>query len=86
MIALIGVLVMQPRLIVFDEPTTLLDLWNKRRFMSAIDELDENLVIVSHDLPLLEKFDRIIHIDAGEVVNDGDPQSVIDGYVRQSQC
>lgn len=86
MIALAGVLVMRPRMIVFDEPTTLLDLWNKRRFMTAIEELDQHVVIVSHDLDLLERFDRILHMEDGSIVADGDPATVLKNYVLSSQC
>ena len=86
MIALAGVLVMRPRMIVLDEPTTLLDLWNKRRFMTAIEELDQHVVIVSHDLDLLERFDRILHIEDGSIVADGDPAVVLKNYVLSSQC
>lgn len=86
MIALAGVLVMRPQMIVFDEPTTLLDLWNKRRFMTAIEELDQQVVIVSHDLDLLERFDRILHIEDGSIVADGDPATVLENYVLSSQC
>lgn len=86
MIALAGVLVMRPRMIVLDEPTTLLDLWNKRRFMTAIEELDQHVVIVSHDLDLLERFDRILHIEDGSIVADGDPAAVLKNYVLSSRC
>ncbi|WP_372610822.1 energy-coupling factor ABC transporter ATP-binding protein [Aquicoccus sp.] len=86
MIALVGVLVMRPRMIVFDEPTTLLDLWNKQTFMATIDDLPQHVVVVSHDLELLRGFDRILHIEAGRIMADGDPASVIDGYIASSRC
>lgn len=86
MIALAGVLVMRPRLIVLDEPTTLLDLWNKRRFMAAIHELEQHVVLVSHDLDLLEGFDRVLHIDNGRVVADGKPSEIIADYIAGAIC
>ena len=86
MIALAGVLVMRPRMIVLDEPTTLLDLWNKRKFMTAIDALDEHVVLVSHDLDLLADFDRVLHIEDGTIVADGDPATVVAGYVASARC
>lgn len=86
MIALAGVLVMRPRLIVLDEPTTLLDLWNKRRFMAAIRDLEQHVVLVSHDLDLLDGFDRVLHIDDGQVVADGPPDAVIADYVAGAIC
>lgn len=86
MVALVGVLVMRPSMIVFDEPTTLLDLWNKQKFMRAVNDLPQYAVVVSHDLELLRSFDRILHIEAGRIVADGDPESVIDDYIAGSRC
>jgi biotin transport system ATP-binding protein len=86
MIALAGVLVMRPRMIVFDEPTTLLDLWNKRMLMKALKELEQSIVVVSHDLDLLEDFDRILHFENGRIIDDGPPAQVITGYIEKSQC
>lgn len=86
MIALAGVLVMQPRMIVFDEPTTLLDLWNKRMLMKALHELEQSIVVVSHDLDLLEGFDRVLHFENGTIVGDGSPAQVIPSYIEKSQC
>ena len=86
MVALAGVLVMRPTMIVLDEPTTLLDLWNKRKFMAAIDALDEPVVVVSHDLDLLRHFDRVLHIEDGSIAGDGRPGPVLARYVAGSQC
>ena len=86
MIALVSVLVMQPNMIVLDEPTTLLDLWNKRKFMAALDALEQSIVVVSHDLELLEGVDRVLHFEDGTLVEDGNPGTVIANYVARSQC
>ena len=86
MVALVGVLVMQPHMIVLDEPTTLLDLWNKRKFMAALNALEQSLVVISHDLELLEGVDRVLHFEDGSLVEDGDPATVIANYVARSQC
>jgi len=80
LLAIAGVLVMRPARIVFDEPTTLLDLVNTRRVASVIDELEQQVVVVTHDLDLLEGFDRVLVIDAGRVVEDGHPASSVAAY------
>lgn len=80
LVALAGVLVMEPRMIVFDEPTTLLDLWNARRVKAAIDALDQQVVLVTHDLDLLADFDRVILIENGAIAADGTPDAVISRY------
>ena len=86
MVALVGVLVMRPRMIVFDEPTTLLDLWNKQKFMATINDLPQHVVVVSHDLDFLRGFNRIVHIEDGRIVADGDPAMVLDSYIASSRC
>lgn len=86
MIALAGVLVMKPQMVVLDEPTTLLDLWNKRKFMSMLRELEQSIVVVSHDLELMDGFDRVLHIENGSIVGDGDPTMVIADYLARSRC
>jgi biotin transport system ATP-binding protein len=82
LLALSSVLVMEPRYIVFDEPTTLLDLRNKRRFAQAIHELPQTAIVVSHDLDLLRDFDRVLVFEAGRVVLDDVPSVALDAYVR----
>jgi biotin transport system ATP-binding protein len=80
LLAIAGVLVMRPARIVFDEPTTLLDLVNTRRVAQVIDELEQQVVVVTHDLDLLERFDRVLVVDEGRVVEDGPPDSSIASY------
>ena len=86
MVALAGVLVTEPEMIVFDEPTTLLDLRNKLRFMAQLEALPYPAVVVSHDLDLLQGFDRILHVEDGRIVGDGPPDVVIPAYVARAQC
>ncbi|WP_375768822.1 energy-coupling factor ABC transporter ATP-binding protein [Archangium gephyra] len=83
LLALSSVLVMEPRYIVFDEPTTLLDLRNKRRLAQAIHELPQTAIVVSHDLDLLRDFDRVLVFEAGRVVVDDVPSVALDAYVRR---
>jgi biotin transport system ATP-binding protein len=80
LLAIAGVLVMRPARIVFDEPTTLLDLVNTRRVASVIEELEQQVVVVTHDLDLLDGFDRVLVIDGGRVVEDGPPDSSVAAY------
>jgi len=83
MVALAGVLVMKPRVIVFDEPTTLLDLKNKRMLIDAIDSLSQQVVMITHDLELLRRFNRVIHIAEGGIKRDGSPDTVLDSYIEE---
>jgi biotin transport system ATP-binding protein len=80
LLAIAGVLVMRPARIVFDEPTTLLDLVNARRVARVIAELPQAVVVVTHDLDLLEGFDRVLVTDAGRVVEDGPAEQSVRAY------
>ncbi|MCW2702050.1 MAG: ABC-type cobalt transport system, ATPase component [Blastococcus sp.] len=80
LLAIAGVLVMRPARIVFDEPTTLLDLVNTRRVAEVIEELEQQVVVVTHDLDLLDGFDRVLVVDGGRVVDDGPPDSSVAAY------
>ena len=81
LLAISGVLVMDPAYVVLDEPTTLLDLRNARRVAAALDALDQTVICVSHDLDLLRDYDRVIVIDEGRVVADDTPAKAIPFYV-----
>ncbi|MEM7291945.1 MAG: ABC transporter ATP-binding protein [Pseudomonadota bacterium] len=80
LVAVAGVLVMRPAVIVFDEPTTLLDLQNKSRIHSAIDRLEQQAIVVTHDLDLISEFERVICFAGGRVVADGPAVEVIEFY------
>jgi biotin transport system ATP-binding protein len=80
LLAIAGVLVMRPARIVFDEPTTLLDLVNTSRVASVIGELDQQVVVVTHALELLERFDRVLVFDEGRVVADGPADTSVAAY------
>ncbi|PTL76662.1 energy-coupling factor ABC transporter ATP-binding protein [Vitiosangium sp. GDMCC 1.1324] len=82
LLALSSVLVMEPHYVVFDEPTTLLDLRNKRRLTQAIHDMPQTAIVVSHDLDLLRDFDRVLVFDEGRVVLDDVPSVALDSYVR----
>lgn len=82
LLAIAGVLVMAPDYIVFDEPTTLLDLRNKRRVSAAIAALEQKAIVVSHDLDLLAGFDRVLVFEAGRVVFDDRPSAALPRYIE----
>ncbi|SES70531.1 energy-coupling factor ABC transporter ATP-binding protein [Thorsellia anophelis] len=80
LLAIAGVIAMQPKYIIFDEPTTLLDLRNKRLIEKTIQTLEQSAIVVSHDLQFLAHFDRIIVLDEGQVKYDGKPKEALAFY------
>ncbi|MDG3010908.1 ABC transporter ATP-binding protein [Rhodococcus sp. D2-41] len=80
LLALAAVLVTEPQILVADEPTTLLDLRNARLIAETLTGLDQQVIVVTHQLDLLESFDRVLVIDAGRVAADDAPGAALRHY------
>ncbi|WP_338140483.1 AAA family ATPase, partial [Candidatus Cardinium sp. cBcalN1] len=81
-LAILSVLVMEPTYMVFDEPTTLLDLKNKRKIVEMIENLSQTIIVVTHDLDLLTHFDRVLVFEQGRLVIDDLPAASIKAYQK----
>ncbi|MHB1009266.1 MAG: energy-coupling factor ABC transporter ATP-binding protein [Propionibacteriaceae bacterium] len=82
LVALVSVLAVEPRIIVADEPTTLLDLRNRNRIRDELSRLDQQLVVATHDLELAQDADRVLVVEGGRVVADAAPDEAIAAYVE----
>lgn len=82
LVALTSILAAQPRIVVADEPTTLLDLRNRDRVRTALAGLDQQVILATHDLDLAQEADRVIVIEAGRVVADGEPVAAVAEYIK----
>lgn len=80
LLALCAVLVLDPDVLVCDEPTTLLDLRNKKAFAERLAGLRQQVLLATHDLDLLDGFDRVIVLDGGRVVADDEPEPAVAHY------
>lgn len=80
MLALAAVLVIEPDTVIADEPTTLLDLRNRRRIIRELMSLEQQVIVVTHDLEMLRGFDRVLCINDSELVYDGRPDDAISFY------
>jgi len=80
LLALASVLAVEPSVLICDEPTTLLDL----RWRTVVDEvlagLPQQVLVVTHDLEAAARAERVLVVDAGEVVADGPPADAIGTY------
>jgi len=86
LLALAGVLATDPAVLVADEPTTLLDLAHTRRVGDLLLGLDQQLVLVTHDLDLARRCDRVLVVEDGRVRYDGDPDAAVDDYVASASA
>ncbi|MEZ2222260.1 energy-coupling factor ABC transporter ATP-binding protein [Rhizobium sp. RCC_161_2] len=80
MAALCSVLVTGPDILILDEPTNQLDLKNRALVQKTIASLPESVIVISHDLPLIEDFDRVLLFDQGRLVADAPPAEAITRY------
>ncbi|MBI3740238.1 MAG: ABC transporter ATP-binding protein [Chloroflexi bacterium] len=74
-------LLLEPQLLILDEPTTALDILTQRNIMDVLKELrgklDFSLMFISHDLSLAaELADRVATVYAGKVVEVGDVKTI----------
>ncbi|PTF21318.1 thiol reductant ABC exporter subunit CydC [Staphylococcus cohnii] len=70
---------------VLDEPTTALDIYHTNLVMDEIHKQSQTLIVATHDLRLLPKFDKIMVMVDGEIIEYGDYQSLLSnkGYLYQ---
>ncbi|HKT21043.1 MAG TPA: ABC transporter ATP-binding protein [Nitrososphaerales archaeon] len=88
-VALAGVLAMRPRLVILDEPTSLLDPKTAGELVELVGrlrrELGTTFVVVEHRLDLLVKVaDRLVVMNEGRKVLEGGPHEVLFGEEAES--
>lgn len=82
LVALASVLATGQGIVVADEPTTLLDLRNNILLQDTLHGLDQQVIYATHDLDFAARADRVLVIDAGRIVYDGEPREAVRHYRR----
>ena len=86
MVAIATIQAMHPQLVIYDEPSANLDLRARRRLIQFLQASQQTLVLASHDLELvLEVCDRVVVLDAGQIVVDGPTRQVMGNPVLMEQ-
>ena len=80
-IAIAGILAMQPKCIIFDEPTAMLDPSGRKEVMNNIKELNKKhgitVILITHYMDEAAEADRVVVMDKGKVIIEGIPRDVL---------
>jgi cobalt/nickel transport system ATP-binding protein len=77
-VALAGVLVMEPQLLLLDEPTTSLDPRGQRALLEILKALPQPKVIATHDVHLADALSRrAVFLESGRLVADGEVKEIV---------
>lgn len=79
-VAIAGVIAMQPRCIVLDEPTAMLDPQGRAEVLSTIETLNREkgitVVLITHHMTEAVRAERVVVLHEGGVLADGTPKEV----------
>ena len=79
-IAIAGVIAMEPKCIVLDEPTAMLDPRGRREVMETIRRLNQEknitVILITHHMDEAAQADRVVVMHKGTIAADGAPKAV----------
>ena len=79
-VAIAGVIAMKPKIIIFDEPTAMLDPSGRKEVMNTVRSLNEKynitIILITHNMDEAVQAKRVVVINDGVIVCDGSPREV----------
>lgn len=73
-----GILVMKPKIILMDEPTSSLDPKSRRTVINIINSINKTFIIATHDLDMiLDCCEKVIILQDGKVIAEGKSQELL---------
>ena len=79
-VAIAGVMAMEPKCIVFDEPTAMLDPNGRKEVLAAAHELNRpkgvTIILITHYMEEVVEADYVYVMDKGKIIMDGTPREV----------
>ncbi len=89
-VAIAGVLAMQTRCIVLDEPTAMLDPMGRKEVLQTVKRLNREMgitvIMVTHFMDEAVQADRVVVMNNGQVVTDGTPREVFSNVELIKNC
>ncbi|EAR10624.1 ABC transporter, ATPase subunit [Reinekea sp. MED297] len=80
LLCILSVLLMEPSVLLFDEPYSALDYPTRHQLARVIYDLPQQAIMVSHEPNSFVGFDRVIWLDQGAIRMDGTPDDVLPAY------
>jgi biotin transport system ATP-binding protein/energy-coupling factor transport system ATP-binding protein len=80
LLAMAGILAMNPKFIILDEPTSSLDPNAKKSILTLLQNLTKQgmgIVQITHSMDEASLADRVLVMDRGELIADGSPKSIL---------
>lgn len=88
-VAIAGILAMQPKCIILDEPTAMLDPSGRKEVVRTIADLNNKLgitiVLITHYMEEAVEADRIVVMDSGKVIIEGTPREVFSNVPKMKE-
>ena len=85
-VAIAGVIAMQPKCIVMDEPTAMLDPKGRREVMNTIHTLNREkgitVILITHYMDEAAQADRVVVMDGGNIIMDDVPKKIFSQVKR----
>ncbi len=79
-VAIAGIIAMEPKCIVLDEPTAMLDPRGRREVMDTIEKLNREkgitVILITHHMDEAARAGRVVVLNKGTVAADGTPKEV----------
>lgn len=79
-VAIAGVMAMEPKCIILDEPTAMLDPNGRKEVLAAVHELNKKkgvtIILITHYMEEVVDADYVYVMDSGKVVMDGTPREI----------
>ncbi len=85
-VAIAGVMAMEPKCIILDEPTAMLDPNGRKEVLDAVEQLNEKkgvtIILITHYMEEVIRADRVYVMDNGKVVMEGTPREIFSQVER----
>lgn len=79
-VAIAGIIAMEPKCIVLDEPTAMLDPRGRREVMETVTRLNREkgitVVLITHHMDEAAKAQRVVVLHKGDIAADGTPEEI----------